>query len=185
MTELTTPRLRLRHWQPGDQAPLAALHADPLAMQFLPRTLTADESRDFAAGAERALAARGFGLWALELTGSGEFLGCAGLNEPSFAAHFVPCMEVLWRLLPRHWGHGYATEAARACIDFAFGELGRDEVVAFTVPANARSRAVMERLGMRHASAEDFDHPRLPPGDPLRRHVLYRLRRAPRTSPAS
>jgi RimJ/RimL family protein N-acetyltransferase len=178
MTELTTPRLRLRHWLPTDSGPFAELNADPLAMEYLSRPLSTAESCEFAASAAGSLVTHGFGLWALELQDSGEFLGCVGLNEPSFEAHFTPCMEVLWRLLPRHWGCGYATEAARACVGFAFRELGRDEVVAFTVPANARSRAVMERLGMTHEERDDFDHPRLPAGHPLRRHVLYRLPRA-------
>jgi RimJ/RimL family protein N-acetyltransferase len=177
MTELTTPRLRLRHWLPTDLPPFTELNADPLAMQFMPRPLTAEQSRAFATGAESALVAQGFGLWAVELSASQEFIGCVGLNEPSFEAHFMPCMEVLWRLLPRHWGCGYATEAARACVAFAFGKLGRHEVVSFTVPANVRSRAVMERLGMRREERDDFEHPRLSVGDPLRHHVLYRLPR--------
>jgi RimJ/RimL family protein N-acetyltransferase len=178
MTELTTPRLRLRHWLPADLPPLTELNADPLAMQYMPRPLSAEQSHALAAGAESALAARRFGLWAVELASRREFVGFVGLNEPSFEAHFMPCMEVLWRLLPRHWGCGYATEAARACLAFAFGELGRDEVVAFTVPANLRSRAVMERLGMTHDERDDFEHPRLSVADPLRHHVLYRLPRA-------
>jgi RimJ/RimL family protein N-acetyltransferase len=179
MTELSTPRLRLRHWLPTDLAPFAELNADPRAMQFMPRPLTAQQSRAFATGAESALAARGFGLWAVELSASQEFVGCVGLNEPSFEAHFMPCTEVLWRLLPRHWGCGYATEAARACVAFAFEKLRRHEVVSFTVPANVRSRAVMERLGMTHEERDDFQHPRLAIADPLRQHVLYRLLRNP------
>jgi RimJ/RimL family protein N-acetyltransferase len=177
MTELSTPRLRLRHWLPTDLPPFTELNADPLAMQFMPRPLTAEQSRAFATGAEDALVAQGFGLWAVEVSAGREFIGCIGLNEPSFEAHFMPCMEVLWRLLPRHWGYGYATEAARACVAFAFEKLGRDEVVSFTVPANLRSRAVMERLRMTRDERDDFEHPRLAVGDPLRRHVLYRLRR--------
>jgi RimJ/RimL family protein N-acetyltransferase len=177
MTELTTPRLRLRHWQPSDLPPFAELNADPLATQYLSRRLSTRESREFAEGAQAYLQTQGFGLWAVELTGTGEFLGTVGLNEPSFQAQFTPCLEVLWRLLPRYWGHGFATEAARACLGFAFTTLGRAEVVAFTVPANRRSRAVMERLGMRHSEDDDFDHPRLAAGDPLCRHVLYRLPR--------
>jgi RimJ/RimL family protein N-acetyltransferase len=185
MTELTTPRLRLRRWQPTDLPPFTELNADPLAMQFMPRLLSPEQSCAFAAGADRALATHGFGPWAVEISATGEFVGCVGLGEPSFEAHFTPCMEVLWRLLPRHWGRGYATEAAGACVDFAFGKLGRNEVVSFTVPANLRSRAVMERLGMTHDEREDFEHPRLPEGDRLRRHVLYRLPRAAWSRPGS
>jgi RimJ/RimL family protein N-acetyltransferase len=97
---------------------------------------------------------------------------------PSFTAHFTPCTEVSWRLQRDQWGHGYATEAARACLHFAFATLRLPEVVSFTVPDNLRSRRVMERLGMRRRAGEDFEHPRLPPGHPLRPHVLYRLARA-------
>ena len=86
-------------------------------------------------------------------------------------------MEIGWRLGADHWGHGYATEGARAALAFAFEVLGLEEIVSFTVPANARSRRVMERIGMTHAPADDFDHPLVPAGHPLRRHVLYRIAR--------
>lgn len=178
VNELSTPRLRLRRWLPSDLAPLAELNADPLAMQFMLRPLSATESGEFAAGAEAFLEAHGFGLWALERRPDAAFLGCVGLNAPSFSAHFTPCVEVLWRLLPRHWGCGYATEAARACLGFAFETLQLAQVVAFTVPANVRSRSVMRRLGMTHDARDDFDHPRVPAGHPLRPHVLYRLPRS-------
>jgi len=175
MTELATPRLRLRHWRGEDLAPFAALNADPLAMRYLGRLLSRSESDAFARGAEETLTRRGFGLWALELRESGRFAGCVGLAVPSFEAHFTPCVEAMWRLAPDTWGHGYATEAARASLEFGFTQAGLGEIVAFTVPANTRSRAVMLRLGMHHDPADDFEHPRLPPGDPLRGHVLYRL----------
>jgi RimJ/RimL family protein N-acetyltransferase len=101
----------------------------------------------------------------------------AGLNVPRIDAPFMPAVEVGWRLAPRYWGQGYATEGARAALDYAFGSLGLDEVVAFTAEGNVRSRRVMERLGMHHDTADDFDHPRLPEDSPLRRHVLYRVSR--------
>ena len=100
-----------------------------------------------------------------------------GLAVPAFEAHFTPAVEVGWRLAAEHWSRGYATEAARAALDYGFTTAGLDEIVSFTVPANSRSRAVMERLGMTHDPADDFDHPRIEPGHPLRRHVLYRKRR--------
>jgi len=96
---------------------------------------------------------------------------------PSFETHFTPCVEIMWRLRRASWGLGLATEAARECLRFAFEQLALPEVVSFTVPANARSRAVMIRLGMRHDASDDFEHPRLPAGHPLRPHLLYRLRR--------
>jgi ribosomal-protein-alanine N-acetyltransferase len=117
-------------------------------------------------------------LWALERVEDGAFLGFTGLSRPSFEAHFTPAVEVGWRLARHAWGHGFATEAARAALRFGFETVGLEEIVSFTVPANVRSRAVMERIGMHHDPSDDFDHPKLPAGHPLRAHVLYRLRRA-------
>jgi len=180
MHTLTTPRLLIRQWRPTDLEPFAALNADPRVMEFMPAQLTRAESDAFATRAAAGLDERGWGLWALEERAGQEFLGCVGLNVPSFAAHFTPCMEIAWRLGAAHWGRGFATEAARECLRFAFETLLLGEVVSFTVPQNARSRAVMQRLGMTHDSRDDFDHPRLPPGHVLCRHVLYRLTRSAR-----
>jgi RimJ/RimL family protein N-acetyltransferase len=177
MTELMTPRLRLRQWRASDLEPFAALNADPAVMAFMPGCLGRAESDTLARAAEEAIARRGWGLWATELRDGGELIGSVGFGVPSFEAHFTPCVEIMWRLRRASWGHGYATEAACECLRFAFGELALPEVVAFTVPANVRSRAVMERLGMRHDVTGDFEHPRLPAGHPLRTHVLYRVRR--------
>ena len=116
----------------------------------------------------------GFGQW-VELPGEASFIGVVGLETVSYDAHFTPAVEVAWRLVRAYWGRGYATEAAKAALDYGFGEVGLGEIVALTVPANQRSRRVMERLGMTRSPVDDFDHPRLPEG-PLRRHVLYRLR---------
>jgi RimJ/RimL family protein N-acetyltransferase len=178
MTELTTTRLRLRHWLPEDLAPFAELNADPLAMRLMRGRLTQGESQEFARRAQAYLADRGWGMWAVASRDDGTFLGSVGLNCPGFTTHFTPCVEVAWRFLPRHWGSGYATEAARASLDYAFGVLELSEVVAFTVPHNTASRRVMERLRMTHHERDDLDHPRIPPGDALSRHVLYRVRRA-------
>jgi ribosomal-protein-alanine N-acetyltransferase len=177
MTELVTPRLKLRHWREADLEPFAALHSDALTMEFLGPCLSRSDSDALARRAEAALASRGFSFWALEVRDSGLFAGFVGLSVPGFEAHFTPCVEVGWRLARSFWGRGYAGEAARECLAFGFRELGLGEIVAFTVVANRRSRAVMERLGMRHDPAGDFEHPRLPPGDPLRAHVLYRIGR--------
>jgi len=175
---LRTPRLILRDWRDDDLAPFAALNADPAVMAHFPSVLTRAESDALAARIRAPIAEHGFGLWAAEVPGVAPFVGYVGLAAPRFEAPFTPCMEVGWRLARAHWGCGYATEGARAALDDGFGRLGLDEVVSFTVPANVRSRAVMTRLGMTHAEADDFDHPLLPPGHPLRRHVLYRLPRA-------
>ena len=144
-------------------------------MEHFPALLTRSESDTLIARIEAHFAARGFGLWAVAVPGVADFIGFIGLNAPSFTAHFTPCVEIGWRLAAAHWGQGYASEGARAVLAFGFGERGLDEIVSFTVVANTRSRKVMERLGMHHDPADDFDHPALPKGHPLRRHVLYRL----------
>ena len=117
----------------------------------------------------------GFGLWAIEVPGIACFIGFAGLAIARFSAHFTPCVEIGWRLAFEHWGHGYATEAARLALGYGFGPRALTEVVSFTTVTNYRSRAVMERLRMRRDPADDFDYPSLPENHPLRRHVLYRL----------
>lgn len=174
---LATPRLILRPWRSSDRPPFAALNADPRVVEFLPRALTPAESDALAERIEAHFAERGFGLWAVEAPGVAEFAGFVGLSVPAFETHFTPCVEIGWRLAAEYWGQGFATEGARAALAFGFEALKLAEIVSFTVPANLRSRRVMERLGMTHRASDDFDHPRLAEGDPLRRHVLYRLRR--------
>ncbi|HSZ69877.1 MAG TPA: GNAT family N-acetyltransferase [Solirubrobacteraceae bacterium] len=173
--ELETPRLLLRRWRASDRAPFAALNADPPVMEHFPACLTRAESDHLIARIEAGFDRRGYGLWALELRSSGDLVGCAGLDVPSFAAHFTPAVEVGWRLRRSAWGNGYATEAARAALAFGFQVARLTEIVSFTSVANVRSRAVMERIGMSRDPADDFEHPRLPAGDLLRRHVLYRV----------
>jgi ribosomal-protein-alanine N-acetyltransferase len=173
---VVTARLLLRRWRAEDRAPFAALNADPEVMRFFPAVLSPAESAALAEAIDAHFDVHGFGLWAVEVPGVAPFVGYVGLNVPTFAAPFTPCVEIGWRLAAAHWGRGYATEAARAVLGHAW-TLGLDEVVSFTTAANARSRAVMTRLGMRHEPADDFDHPRLPPGHPLRPHVLYRIGR--------
>jgi RimJ/RimL family protein N-acetyltransferase len=174
---LATDRLRLRQWRDEDLAPFAALNADPRVREFFPNMLDRAESDAFAAQFRESIEREGFGFWAVERTEDGAFLGFVGLNRPGFAAPFMPAVEIGWRLARAHWGKGYATEAARAALAHGFGPLGLPEIVAFTVPTNRRSRRVMERLGMAHDPAGDFDHPSVPEGHALRRHVLYRLGR--------
>ncbi len=144
-------------------------------MEHFPALLTRRESDELVGRIEAGLEANGFGIWALELRDGGEFIGFAGLNVPNFEAPFMPAVEVGWRLARRAWGQGYATEAGRAALDFGFGQVGLTEIVSLTSVGNERSRAVMERLGMTRDPADDFDHPTVPAGRPLRRHVLYRI----------
>jgi RimJ/RimL family protein N-acetyltransferase len=176
-TVLTTERLILRPWRDDDLAPFAALNADPHVAATLGGVMDRAASDALAARIRDHFDAHGFGLWAVEVPDVAPFVGFVGLSRPRFAAHFTPCVEIGWRLAFAHWGKGYATEAARAALAFGFERTGLDEIVSFTAATNARSRAVMERLGMRRDPADDFDHPNLPEDHPLRRHVLYRLPR--------
>jgi RimJ/RimL family protein N-acetyltransferase len=146
-------------------------------MRHFPAPLEREQSDALAEHARRQIEERGWGLWAVELTQEGAFIGFVGLAVPRFEAHFTPAVEIGWRLARPWWGHGYATEAARAALAFGFDELGLEEIVSFTTVANERSRRVMERLGMTHDPADDFAHPLLAADDPVSPHVLYRLGR--------
>lgn len=179
MTPTRTERLILRPWRDSDGDSFAALCADPEVMAHL---LGVKSREEIAASVDRIrehFDREGFGLWAVEVPGEADFIGFVGLVRVPYQAHFTPAVEAAWRLARAHWGKGYATEAAAAAaaVEFGFARLNLDEVVAMTVPANARSRRVMEKLGMTRAAADDFDHPRVPDGHPLKRHLLYRLRR--------
>jgi RimJ/RimL family protein N-acetyltransferase len=175
--ELRTPRLWLRRWRPEDREPFAALNGDARVMEYFPGTLAREQSDALASRIESQLAQRGYGLWAVEVPGATAFAGFIGLSVPAFDAPFTPCVEIGWRLAAEHWGRGYAPEGARAVLDLAFADLGLAEVVSFTAAGNARSRRVMEKIGMVTRAADDFDHPLVPAGHWLRRHVLYRARR--------
>jgi len=167
---LRTSRLQLRPWREEDIAPFLEMSTDPLVTEYLPQ---ADET--WVARARAHWDEHGFGQWVVEIPGEASFIGVVGLGVVAFEAPFTPAVDVAWRFARAYWGRGYASEAARAALDYGFDELGLDEIVALTVPANHRSSRVMERLGMTRSLEDDFDHPRLPQG-PLKRHVLYRLR---------
>ncbi|MFP5389880.1 MAG: GNAT family N-acetyltransferase [Thermoleophilia bacterium] len=173
---LKTDRLKLRRWREDDLEAFAALNSDPAVMEHFPAPLTREQSDELVERIEAGFGSNGFGLWALEVRATGEFIGFAGLAVPEFEAHFMPAVEIGWRLARSAWGHGYATEAGKAALAYGFEQAGLDEIVSFTTVANRRSRVVMERLGMSHDPADDFDHPGLPTGHPQRRHVLYRIR---------
>lgn len=174
---MRTERLLLRDWRNEDIEPFAALNADPAVMEYLPAVLSRRESDAIAARIRQQLGEQGFGLWAVEAPAVADFIGFIGLSVPPFTAHFTPAVEVGWRIAREHWGRGYATEGARAALAHGFETLGLEEIVSFTVPANQRSRGVMEKLCMHRDPRDDFDHPWMPEGSPLRRHVLYRLSR--------
>ncbi|MGE5827812.1 MAG: GNAT family N-acetyltransferase [Micromonosporaceae bacterium] len=176
-TPLRTDRLILRRWRDSDRDPFAVLNADPEVMEHFPAPLSRADSDAIIDVIEARFDKLGYGQWAVEVAATGEFIGFTGLGVPRFPAHFTPAVEVGWRLARSAWGHGYASEAASRALTFGFDDLGLAEVVSFTAVGNTRSRAVMERLGMTHDPADDFDHPSIPDGSPLKRHVLYRLTR--------
>jgi RimJ/RimL family protein N-acetyltransferase len=175
--ELRTDRLLLRRWRDADREPFAAMNADPIVMEHFPSMLTREQSDDYVDRISAWFDDDGYGLWALEVLETAEFIGYTGLWAAAFDAHFTPAVEVGWRLAQHAWGRGYAPEAARASIADGFARLAVDEIVSFTTTSNTRSQRVMQKLGMTRDPADDFDHPRLPEGSPLRRHVLYRLPR--------
>jgi RimJ/RimL family protein N-acetyltransferase len=176
--EIRTDRLLMRPWRDADSPAFAAINADPRVMEYFPSALSPRESDALAERIQRHWTDHGLGLWAIEIPDQVPFIGFAGLSKPSFQAHFTPCVEVGWRIAADHWGHGYATEAARASVRVGFEVLALDEIVSFTVAANRRSIRVMEKLGMCHMASDDFDHPLLPETHPFKRHVLYRLTRS-------
>jgi RimJ/RimL family protein N-acetyltransferase len=177
-TALRTKRLVLRRWRDEDRDPFAALNADPVVMEHFVSPLTREQSDDWVDRIERHFDEHGWGLWAVEVTETGAFIGFVGLWPPNFQTAFTPAVEVGWRLAKEAWGHGYATEAARAALDDGFGRLGLEEIVSFTTVANIRSQRVMQKIGMQRNPDGDFDHPNVPEGHPIRPHVLYRLKRS-------
>lgn len=172
MVELVGERVRLRPWRADDRAAFRRMGADGRVMEFMPSLLSADEADALAGRLAAMMDERGWGLWALEVPGVASFGGFVGLKDAPDALPFAPCVEVAWRLDAALWGRGYATEAARLALDYGFATLGLPEIVSFTATVNRRSQAVMQRLGMEPRG--EFDHPVLPVGHRLRRHVLYR-----------
>ena len=172
---LVTERLRVRLWTEADRAAFRRMNADPRVMKFFPSTLSEAESDALLARIQAHQAEHGFTFWAVEDKATGSLAGLTGLARVAFDAPFTPCVEIGWRFLPEYWGTGYALEAARSVMGYAFKVLELPEVVAFTTETNLPSQGLMRRLGMLHNPAEDFDHPALPPAHPLHRHVLYRM----------
>lgn len=175
LIKFETKRLFLRQWKSADRTSFAMMNSDPRVMKFLPALLTRTESNAMADRCESLIHEYGWGFWAAELKGSGEFIGFVGLHIPSAQLPCSPCVEVGWRVAFQHWGQGLATEAAQEVLRIGFRVLGFQEIVSFTAVGNRRSRAVMERLTMRESGT--FEHPQVPEGSPLRLHCLYRLPR--------
>lgn len=174
---LETDRLVLRDFSLDDREPFADINSDPAVLEFLGPALDRATSD---AWVHRIIAASSDDrprLLAVVEKG-GAFIGYVGLSVPTFESSFTPCVEIGWRLSPSSWGRGLATEAARAVLEWGFSHHHLDEIVSFTTVRNARSRRVMDKIGMRRSPDDDFDHPRLQPDDPLRPHVLYRISRS-------
>ncbi|OZI52180.1 GNAT family N-acetyltransferase [Bordetella genomosp. 5] len=182
---LTTPRLLLRPWRDADLPAFAELNADPRVMAHFPNVLDRAASDALAARIRAAMDEQGYGLWAVEVRGGSPFIGFVGLARPRFYAAFTPCVEIGWRLAQPFWGHGFASEGARAALAYGFQEAGLDEIVSFTARGNLRSQAVMRRIGMRRDVTGDFLHPQLPADDALAPHVLYRMRERDLSLPAA
>lgn len=174
-TVIQGPRIRLRPWREEDREALAAMNADPEVMRHFPEPLSREQSDALMDRINASIAQDGFGFWAVERHDTPGIIGFCGLARVRWEARFTPAVEIGWRFATAHQRQGYAEEAARIALAHGFGPLKLEEIVAFTLPANLRSWGLMERLGMRQDG--DFEHPRLPEGHPMRRHLLYRLSR--------
>jgi RimJ/RimL family protein N-acetyltransferase len=175
--QLLTPRLILRRWKDGDFAPFAAMNADALVMRHFPAPMSAEETRGTIENYEVHFEAHGFGTWAVELRDTGALIGACGCKYISWPHSLPSNVEIGWRFAASAWGQGLATEAARAALDDAFARCGLGCVMSFTVQANAPSWRVMERLGMARRADLDFDHPLVPDGHALKRHIVYLVRK--------
>lgn len=176
-TIIETNRLILRTWADTDAQAYFDMNQDPKVIEYFLGALAPEQVNDFIAAKNQQQLERGYTLWAVELKKTGEFIGFIGLNYTDWPAHFTPAVEIGWRLASSYWGQGYATEGAKACLEYGFNKIGLKEIVSFTVPANIRSIHLMERIGMTRNSQDDFAHPKLPENHRLSKHVLYRLKK--------
>ena len=173
LIELETERLKLRTWQESDLQPFAELNADKDVMLYFPSVLTREQSDNLADKFQHLILDHGWGFWAVELKATGQFIGFTSLNTQPEQFIFSPCVEIGWRFAKQYWHQGYATEAAKACLKFAFETLQLKEVVSFTAVHNTASEHVMQRLGMQ--AMFEFNHPALTQESPLSRHILYKI----------
>jgi 3-dehydroquinate dehydratase / shikimate dehydrogenase len=176
---IKTNRLILRQWCEEDLEPFANLNSDPRVREFFPKLLNRYESDTSVKNMSDHISRTGWRFWAASLIQTGEFIGFIGLEDVHFAAPFnelAPAVEIGWRLAFNYWGKGYATEGAKAALQYGFEKLHLPEIVSFSAVKNMRSQNVMEKIGMHHNENDDFDHPKLSDGHPLKRQVLYRLK---------
>jgi len=172
---IETPRLIIRPWKDSDIPEFAKMNQDPEVMEFFPSVLRPEESKSRVEFYKQQLEIHGFGLWAVEIKSTQEFIGFVGLSVPSFEAAFMPAVEIGWRIAKKHWNQSYATEAAKFVLHEAFEKFNLKEVVSFTAMPNKKSMRIMEKIGMSHDPQDDFDHPKLDKDHWLCRHVLYRI----------
>ncbi len=170
---LSTLRLNLRKWIDSDTQPFIEMNKDAEVMKYFPSTLTEAETLKMIERINLGFEKNGFGLFAVENKLTKEFIGFTGFAIPTFEAFFTPCVEIGWRLKKEFWGQGFATEAAAACLQYGFADLGFDKIVSFTSVLNTNSEKVMKRIGMKYVA--DFDHPKLGKDSILCRHVLYEI----------
>ena len=175
MYNIETSRLGLREWKEEDLLPFIGMNKDPLVMEHFPKLSTEEETREMMQRIKLFMINKGFGLWAVEIKETAEFIGYVGLTIPRFEADFTPCVEIAWRLATRYWGNGYASEAAIACLNYGFNILNLQTILSFTSVLNIRSINVMKRIGMVYV--KEFEHPLIEEGNRLRKHVLYVKRR--------
>ena len=174
---LKTDRLLLRQWTEDDFLPFSEMCSDKEVMEYFPKLQTKDESYKMGEKILALINERGWGFWAVEIPNQYKFIGFVGLHSPTDKMPFSPCIEIGWRLSKQHWGKGYATEAAKEALKFAFTQLNLNEVVSFTTLANERSKSVMQNIGM-HDSHQNFMHPDIEASHPQSEHVLFRIRRS-------
>lgn len=170
---IQTERLILREWIPADQVLYIAMNRDESVMEFFPSVLTAEQSLDHIEKINGLIKTAGYGLFAVERKEDKAFIGFTGFSHPRFEAVFTPCVEIGWRIARQYWNKGFATEAAKACIDFGFEKMGWKDIYSFTSVLNTRSENVMKKIGM--LKEGEFDHPLLADGHPLQKHVLYKI----------
>ena len=168
---IETNRLGLRNWMDTDIPVFVEMNKDPKVMEYFPKVLSEEETMAMIDRVKQHFIDNGFGLFAVELKETNGFIGFVGLSIPNFEADFTPCVEIGWRLAHKHWGKGYAPEAAEACLNYGFDNLGLKEIVSFTSVLNKSSMRVMEKIGMKYV--KEFDHPNVEPNSRLRKHVLY------------
>lgn len=175
MNIIETERLILRTWKDQDADAYWRINQDAKVTEFLLGPLSMEQVQTFIQDMNQKFLKTGYTFWAVEEKATGSLIGFIGFSSPTWQAHFTPCIEIAWRLGSQYWGKGYATEGAKAALEYGFKKLGFTEVVSFTVPANLRSIRVMEKIGMTRDVNGDFAHPKLASDHPLSIHVLYRI----------